>query len=300
MLSLGFLTKGFVAFFPWTFPFLLWLFFKQKSFVKMIFDSAAIFVFTITPLVLLILFSPVASLSLHKYIDNQVIESLKNAVNVSSRFDILKRLLSELAPAAGLVIILLFRAWIRKSPVFLIKESSKKALVFVLLGLTGVLPIMISMKQSGFYIIPAYPFFAIGTGILMYPLIDSLFMNINFNSKGFLFFQFVGLGLVLAGTILSIYFSDHYSRDKDKIKDISVILKEIPQGTIINISPDMYSDWSLHAYFGRFKNISLDPDLNNKRNYLLIKNEYYSDTLNSNYISIKLNAIDYQLFKKNK
>jgi 4-amino-4-deoxy-L-arabinose transferase-like glycosyltransferase len=297
MLSLGFLTKGFVAFFPWTFPFLMWLFFKQKSFVKMIFDSAGILVFTITPLVLLILFFPVANLSLHKYIDNQVIESLKNAITVSSRFDILKRLLSELSPAAGLLILLLFWAWIRKSTIFLNKESSKKALVFVLLGLTGVLPIMISMKQSGFYIIPAYPFFAIGAGILMYPLINSLIMNINFKSKVFLFFQFVGPGLVLAGIILSICFSDHYSRDKDKIKDTYVILKEIPQGTIINISPDMYSDWSLHGYFGRFKNISLDPDLNNKRKYLLIKNEYYSDTLNSSYISIKLNTIDYQLFK---
>jgi hypothetical protein len=60
----------------------------------------------------------------------------------------------------------------------------------------------------------------------------------------------------------------------------------------------MYGDWSLHAYFSRFKNISLDPDLPNKREYLLIKNEDYSDTLSSKYKIIKLNTIDYQLFKK--
>ena len=69
-------------------------------------------------------------------------------------------------------------------------------MVFILLGLTGVLPLMISIKQSGFYLIPAFPFFAIGACILMYPF-----------------------------------------------------------------------------YFGRFKNISLDPDLKTKRDYLLIKNK---------------------------
>ena len=298
MLSLGFLTKGFVAFFPWTFPFLLWLIIRQKSFGKMIIDSIGIFVFTLIPLLLLILLFPVVRLSLHKYIDNQVIESLRNAVTVDSRFDIVKRLFSELAPAASLCILLLVWSRIRKYPTILVKENSKKALVFVLLGLTGVLPIMLSMKQSGFYIIPAYPFFALGTGILMYPLIGSLINKINYDSRGFLFFKWFGYGLFFGGIILSIYFSDHYSRDKDKIKDIYTILPEIPHGTIINITPDVYSDWSLHAYFGRFKNISLDPDSTNKREYLLIKNEYYSDTLNTNYKISELNTIVYQLFKK--
>lgn len=60
----------------------------------------------------------------------------------------------------------------------------------------------------------------------------------------------------------------------------------------------MYADWSLHAYFGRFKNVSLDPDLSNKREFLLIKNEYYSDTLNLNFQIVKLNTLDYQLYKK--
>ena len=60
----------------------------------------------------------------------------------------------------------------------------------------------------------------------------------------------------------------------------------------------MFNDWSLHGYFGRFKNISLDPDLANKREYLLIKNENISDTLNLSYKIIKLNTNDYQLLKR--
>jgi len=298
MLALGFLTKGFVAFSPWTFPFLLWLFLKQKSFGKMAVDSIGILIFTLTPLLLLILLFPDARLSLHKYIDNQVISSLKNAVTVDSRFDIIKRLFFELIPVAGLCILFLVWGWIRKFSFILEKENSKKATVFILLGLTAVLPIMISLKQSGFYILPAYPFFAIGAGILLNPLVDSLFIKMNYTSKGFLFFKWIGYGLFFTGIILSLYFSDHFSRDRDKIKDTYLIIAEIPQGSVININPDMFGDWSLHGYFGRFKNISLDPNLNNSREFLLIKNENYSDTLDRNYKMVKLNTIDYKLFKK--
>jgi 4-amino-4-deoxy-L-arabinose transferase-like glycosyltransferase len=298
VLSLGFLTKGFVAFFPWTFPFLFWIFNKQKSFGKMLYDSAGILFFTLAPLLLLILFFPVPRLSLHTYIDNQVINSIKNVVTVDSRFDIIKRLFDELIPAAGLCVLFLVWGWIRKSSSIFIKENNKKALMFIFLGLSGVLPIMISMKQSGFYILPTYPFFAIGFGILMHPLLNSIFINMNYRSKGFLFFKWIGYGIFFIGIILSIYFSDRYSRDMNKIKDTYSILPEIPEGSIINITPDMFEDWSLHGYFGRFKNISLDPDLSNSRQFLLITNENYSDTLGRNYNIVKLNTADYKLLKK--
>ena len=47
------------------------------------------------------------------------------------------------------------------------------------------------------------------------------------------------------------------------------------------------------------KNISLDPDLNNSREFLLIKNENYSDTLVRTYKIVNINTIEYQLFKRN-
>jgi hypothetical protein len=154
------------------------------------------------------------------------------------------------------------------------------------------------MKQSGFYLIPVYPFFAIGAGILVYPFIDSYFIQMNYESKWFLIFKWTGYCLFFVGFILSLYFYNHFSRDKSKIKDTCTIISEIPQGSVINISPDMFEDWSLHAYFARLKNISLDPDLNNKRGFLLIKNENFSDTLNSNYKIIELNTINYKLFRR--
>ncbi|MGC1392389.1 MAG: glycosyltransferase family 39 protein [Bacteroidales bacterium] len=298
VLALGFLTKGFVAFFPWTFPFLLWIFLKQESFVKMAGDTALILFFTITPLILITVLFPEARLGLHKYIDNQVIDSIKHTVTVNSRFDILIRLLFELIPVLVLSILLLTWTRIRKFPVILLKENVKKVLVFVFLGLTGVLPVMISMKQSGFYIIPTYPFFAIGASILVYPAIDSFYLKLNFKSKSFLIFKWAAIGLFISGVVMSIYFSDHFSRDSRLIKETYTILPNIPKGSIININPDMYTDWSLHAYFARFGNNSLDPDLSTKRDFLLIKSEFYSDTLGRNYSIVKLNTVNLKLFKR--
>ena len=157
---------------------------------------------------------------------------------------------------------------------------------------------MISMKQSGFYILPTYPLFSIGTAILIYPFTESLLLKIDFESKGFMFFKWSGYALFVAGILLSLYFSHGYSRDKVKITDTYSVLDIIQRGTTINISPDMYEDWSLHAYYARFKNVSLDPDLSNKREYLLIKNENYSDTLKFGYVLINIKTTDYQLYRK--
>ena len=298
MLTLGFLTKGFVAFFPWTFPFLLWIFLKRNSFGRMIFDSAGLIIFSLLPLLILILMFPVVKESLLKYINNQVIGSIKSVVTVDSRVDIVKRMFSEIVFPASLCIIFLLWGKIRTSSPIFLKENTRKSLVFVSLGLTGVLPIMVSLKQSGFYILPVYPFFAIGISILIYPLLDSLIIKINYNSKGFILYKWIAYGLFISGLVLSIYFSDHFSRDKNRIKDMNTILTAVPRGSVININPAMFTDWALHAYLDRFKDVSLDPDLKSSRDFLLIKNEYYSDTLNSIYTMVNLNTTDFKLFKK--
>lgn len=298
LLGLGFLTKGFVSLFPWTFPFFLWIFLRNKSFYRMAADTAVIFLSTIIPLLLLITFSPVARESLHKYIDNQVIYSVANIVTVRSRFDILFRLLNEIAPLAILYVIFLVLGRYRKLKTSIIPGNTKKAMAFIALGLSGVLPIMISMKQSGFYILPVYPFFAMAASILLYPFTEPLLSGINYKSQGFKIFKMTGILVFSAGIFLSILFSGGYSRDEEKLKDTSLILPYLPAGSVVNIVPQMYEDWSLHGYFERFKHISLDPDPENKRDYLLLKKEYYSDSLNLSYNIIKTNSANYMLLRR--
>jgi 4-amino-4-deoxy-L-arabinose transferase-like glycosyltransferase len=298
MLSFGFLTKGFVAFFPWTFPLIMWFVLRQKTFRIALIETVELVMYTVTPLILLIVFIPEARLSLKTYVEIQVIYSLKNVVTVDTRFYILIRLIEELIPAFILCFSLIVWAKFKKFPFIILKRNYKQALVFVMLGLSGGLPIMISLKQSGFYILPTYPIFAIAFSSLLYPLLETLFSNIRYNSKGFLFFKIIAIGLFILGITFSLFFSNKYNRDKNKLKDIYIIISELPSGSIINIPPEMFSDWILHGYFARYKNISLDPDLKNKREYVLIKREIYSDTLERNYEVVPLNTSVYKLLKR--
>ena len=167
-----------------------------------------------------------------------------------------------------------------------------------MLGLSGVIPIMVSMKQSGFYILTTFPFFAIGISALLYPLADSLFGNLNYRSKGFFIIKWIGYSLLLSGILLSLYFYDQVGRDKDRIHDTHLILAEVPGGSIINIYPEMWGDLPLHAYFARYNNVSLDSSRNNKRDYLLIYNHLFSDTLLQNYKLVDLPTIKYKLLKR--
>jgi 4-amino-4-deoxy-L-arabinose transferase-like glycosyltransferase len=298
MLTLGFLTKGFVAFFPLAFPFILWIFLRQKSFIKMVTGSLWLIVSALAPLLILILTHPVARLSLQKYFEWQVLNSIKNIVTVTSRFDIVNRMLSELAPVIVLCIVLIAYGWIRKHRTELLWINVRRGLIFISLGLAGVLPVMISMKQSGFYILPAYPFFALGFGIVIYPWIESLLTLVNFQAKGYSIFKWFTYGLFSAGIIAAIFYSGTYSRNEAEIKDSNIILSEIPEGTIININHELYENWGLHAYFYRFKKVSLDADLNSHRDYLLIKDEVMPDILNAQYAMESLKTSSYHLFKK--
>lgn len=299
MIALGFLSKGFVAFFPWTFPFLLWLFKRKETFLSTTLSTIAFFLFSIVPLLILVILWPEAKISLQTYVDTQVIHSLKNAATVDSRFFIIMRLFAELIPAIGLCVIFMFWGWRKKFTMKLLKTNLKTAALFFTLGLTGVIPIMISMKQSGFYIIATFPFFAIAIAVIILPLIEFLFSNEFYKTKGFSFFKWISFVIFICGIALSVYFSNRVGRDKNKIQDMYIITEAIPAGTTINILPSMREDWSLHGYYSRHKHISLDTKLENEREFLLVESILFSDTaIMQNYVKIELQTTDFQLYRK--
>jgi hypothetical protein len=298
MLSFGFLTKGFVALFPWSLPFIFWLFLIPGNFGRMCTETLIIVLSTLIPLALLILI-PEAGSSLHKYIDNQVINSLMNVVTVKSRFYIVGRLASELIPAIIIVLLLLLYGYKRKDPIKTGSKNIRFGLALIVVGLTGVLPIIISQKQSGFYILPSIPFFAIGFAMLINEQSEHLLGKINSGTRPYSYLLGASCLVFLAGLFLVFFNKDKYSRDEVKLKDTYSIIQSVPASSVINIHPGMWEDWSLHGYYARLKGISLDPDLNNKREYLLIKNELLTDTtLIRNYKKADLLTSEYQLYKK--
>jgi hypothetical protein len=296
MLSLGFLTKGFVTFTPLSFPFFLWLFLRKNKFPSMVLDSFIILSSAILPLILLYLFTG-AGVFLPQYIEF-AFSKISTGVTTASRFYIIYRLVMELLPAIGIFLAFLLYCRIKKIPFNKIGSNLRIASAFFSLGLAGILPILTTMDQSTYFLFLSLPFFAISLGLLVNPLIEPLLERMDYNSNGDRLFKIFGVTALSAGIILSIYFSGDFNRDENILRDMRVILPHLEEYSTISILPEMREDWSLYSYYGRYKNVSLDPDLNNMHEFFLVKTSLYSDTINNRFEKIDLNTSEYDLFRR--
>ncbi len=292
---LGFLTKGFVALFPISFFFIHFLVFRNFSIVSMILKSLLLIAACVISLLLLFLLQPQALEAMKDYVSVQVINSLNNVVTVESRFFIVKRLLSELLAVLILLAILYFFTRKKGGRLNSNKFQKKWALFFIFFGLTGVLPIMVSMKQSGYYILPSYPLLIIGIASLFIQKLYVLHLKLH----DFKYFKIIGIVLFSLGLTYSLTSINKYGKDEKLVKDVEVISSYLKKGTIVTASETMIDDFSLHAYLYRFNFISID--CNNKftsRFYLVNIEEPNTTELVTKYLLVPLNTKVLKLYRK--
>ncbi len=297
MLSLGFLTKGFVTFFPLSFPFFYWLFERKTKLWSVVADTLVIISTSLMVLFLLYLTVPQYRETLPGYL-GVTFDLVGGAATKSSRFFILYQLLMELLPVFGIILAVLAWSRFKKFDLYRMKPDLNAAAAFFCLGLSGVLPIMITRVQSGYYLLTSLPFFAISLSVLISTLVETIIIRINFQSTQYKIFKVTSMLLLVTGIALSAHFSGHVSRNKDMINDMKVISSELAEKSTINILPEMWTNWSLHTYYARYKNISLDPDLNNRHSFLLINKSLCSDTIARTYDRLQLNTREFDLFSR--
>jgi 4-amino-4-deoxy-L-arabinose transferase-like glycosyltransferase len=296
MLSCGFLTKGFVTFTPFALPFFIWVFIRGNKFFSMVLDTLIIVISSVVPLILLYLFTG-AHEFLPKYIEFAIYK-ISEGDTIYSRYYILKRLVMETLPSVIIILILIFYNWKSKISERNISSDIRQALVFFSLGMSGVLPILLTMDQSAYFLLTSFPFFAISFGFVINPLVETWMERININSTGYRAFKIFGIVSLSAGIILSVYFRNDYNREKVKLQDIKLILGQLRENSTISILPVMFTDWSLHTYYARYKNVSLDQDLKNEHEYLMIKSSFFSDTINNRYERIDLKTKEFDLYRR--
>ena len=124
------------------------------------------------------------------------------------------------------------------------------------LGLTGVLPIMVSVKQRNFYMLAALPFFALALAHLSLSMLDSLTLICKPHLRKWMT---IGASCVfLIGLSLNLFHIGKYGRDEAFLKEMKTFLIEIPENEIVAIVPEDFSQWTWHAYFMRYGKVSLD------------------------------------------
>lgn len=245
LIYLAFLSKGVVGLFPFAVPFWLIVFriVKVKRGSVLLMLSIAGFALS----TLLVHFIMPESTEFFKlYFEQQIIGSLERGQTVSSRFLILWFYLSNIV--IGLFIVLIFNL---KT---LGNIYNRWALFFICISLSAVVPMIISLKQSEFYILASLPFLAISFAIM----ISKSATNILEKIYSFKFLNILSIVLFIASVVISISYKNTIGRDADLIKDIEQISRLSDKNIkYINISFESNTDYAAHGYFYRFHKKSL-------------------------------------------
>ena len=278
---LGFLTKGFVALFPLSIFFIYFIFYKEFSFKRFLFASFSVVVGAVVPMIILFVLNNDAYESIKSYLEIQVVNSLNNVVTVDSRLFIIKRFFNELL--VMMILVMMIYLFTKKYSVNFVSKDVKIFVFLFSFSLTGVLPILVSMKQSGYYILTVYPIVAIG--------FVSLFQNhlLIFHNylKTKVLTKYISVFVLVLGTFFILFNLNSYSRDEQLIKDITKINSLVQKGEVVCGTSDLSTQYSILGYLYRMNFVSVSFDTECKSRYLIsFHNSMFDKQLNYKKLSI--------------
>lgn len=257
----AFLSKGFTGLFPLVFPIIYCIFDDKRRWIQGPIDTLLLMVTVAVLSGVMFLFFPPSFAYLKDYINLQVIGGGLHEATVSTRFYIVFSLLLQLiAPLVIFSIILIMSKIINKDKhkVFEFAPDKKHFFSFLILGLMGVLPIMLSVKQRDFYMLAALPFFALAFGHLSLSMVNMMLLEIRPKTRNWM--MIASSVVLLVGMVLNISHIGKYGRDEALIEEVKNRMAEADGENIIEITPEEYTQWAKHAYYMRYGKISLNPN----------------------------------------
>ena len=261
-LLLAFLSKGFTGLFPLVFPILYCAFDQKRKWIQGPIDSLILLVAVAVFAGIMFLVCPGSFGYIKDYIRLQVIGGGLYEATASSRFYIVFALLQQLIIPFVLALVLVICKIKNKfnSKVFEFPPDKGWFYSFLILGLLGVLPIMVSVKQRDFYMLAALPFFALACGHITLSMLTLWLPKMTPIVRRWMT---VGAScIMLLGLVLNVFHIGKYGRDEALIEEVKQRIAESEGNNVIEISQEEYTQWAKHAYYMRYGKISLSPTEN--------------------------------------
>lgn len=290
------LSKGFPGFFPLAVPFIYWLSTKRLSFKSAVGYSLILLLVPLGIYALLFL-APSSRESLSIYLFKRAFQRIASAPTTSNRFQSLESLLMDLLPQVGLLLIFLVAGKLKRVS-FTWATDRKVIIFFVLTGLAGSAPLMLTMVQKAFYLLPCFPYFAIATAALIAPYIARFTTKEGPSSTGFNLFKGVSV-LLLCGAITAVgVMKGKTGRDRDVLHDVHTVGKIIPRYATVTITRDAFAvDWELQCYLMRYYQISGDFKPVKPNTYLIIDKHEQPDRDLSAYTKMNIGLQRYDIYR---
>jgi hypothetical protein len=192
--------------------------------------------------------------SLSLYLNEQVVTALAGRREVSSgSLTIVVALVQAVwlpMAVAAAAIVVASRPWKTPPP-----ADRQIATAFMLLGLCGTLPMLISPKQTGHYLMPAIPFYALSFSAILSATVGQLFQRPPGRLPA-LAVRTAAPALVMAAAIAAAL--PVLEREPGRLADLDRLSPVAPRGAIAGICGGTNADWGLHAWFQRRFQMSLD------------------------------------------
>lgn len=290
------LTKGIQGLFPLAAIGIYWLMMKEFSFKKMLVYTIILVSVPIAIYLFLILTNHEVYDSYQRYFETRLVRTFNNIGSTTgNRFELLFILIQELLPIIIISSVVLFVT--KKYKNLDLKDSlrNKTILWFILIGLSGALPLMVTLEQRGFYLVTTMPFFAIAISMWLSPRVATLISKINIESKGFKITTGITLLLLLVSITFSFTQIGKFKRDENILKDIYAIGTIVPHNAIINSPIEMANDWSILCYFERHFDISIESI--NKHPYFIIRKDLPKTLIPNNYSLYPVQTKEIDLYK---
>jgi hypothetical protein len=226
--------------FPIAVPLLYWVAFRGIKLRVSVFHSLLLaFVPIIIYIILLLI--PESNQSLSIYFFKRLLVRVDSMPTSAYRLEIIWRLFTELIPVfIGVIFIFII---LRKKGDKLFSNNKLLAIFFGLIGLAASAPLMLTMVQKGWYLVPSFPYFAIASGLLISPLLANLVEKLY--SKTIIFRGMFALSIVflMAVIIITWTFRGKVSRENETIVDVYAIGKVVPEKSVLTVPSSLYDEY---------------------------------------------------------
>jgi 4-amino-4-deoxy-L-arabinose transferase-like glycosyltransferase len=246
------LTKGPVGLFPLAAPFALWLLpDRRRDIMPLVAGQWAAVGLAAAALWAV----PAARQSLSAYVGIQLLPALTGHRETAGApgFVIVSTLLLDVVLTLAVALAVLAIAAGRWQPPS--RESHRTSLFFLAVGLAGTLPLAISPKQAGYYLVPAVPFYALAAAALAVPTAARLAARV---AAARVERRIELASAVLAACALAAVWVPTFRRHDVRQADLDRLAAVLPRGATIGICPAVNGDWGLHALMQREFEVSLD------------------------------------------
>jgi 4-amino-4-deoxy-L-arabinose transferase-like glycosyltransferase len=244
------LTKGPVGLFPLAAPIIMLNWHEHRTPWR----AVAIQWSTVTGCAVLLWNVPSARAALLQYSGEQLMPALTgSAPGAAHSWTIVKVLLQGVWLPLGLASIILIACavgWDEPSA-----KNRFAGLRFCLLGLAGTLPILVSAKQMGHYLVPAVPFFALAAAVILSATARRIADRVA-SRRGAMVILALCVSLVVGTAAAAVM--PALERDPERLADLASLAPNLPRDRTIGICYEASGDWGLHAWFERLFAVGLD------------------------------------------